>query len=83
MMPDLYWDGLFEVIERTLNPRRKRTLAPPFKRITKRKPKAKAKAKAAAEKRPTSRVAPKNRKAAEAKKPRAKTAAQRSPTSCG
>jgi hypothetical protein len=37
LAPDLYWDELFEVIERTLSPRRKRTRAPPPKR----KPKAK------------------------------------------
>jgi hypothetical protein len=41
MIPDLYWDGLFEVIERTLNPARKRTPAPPSKRLTKSKPKSK------------------------------------------
>lgn len=34
MTPDLYWDGLFEVIERTLNPTRKRKPELPSKRLT-------------------------------------------------
>lgn len=62
MTPDLYWDELFEVIEHTLNPRRKRTRAPPSKRITKRKPKAKTRV------RQSSRRAPKRA----AKRPHAK-----------
>ncbi len=60
-----YWEGLFEVIERTLNPRLKRTPAPPSKRITKRKPKVKAK------KCPPSKVARKAKKAT--RKTRAKS----------
>ena len=62
MTLDLYWDGLFEVIERTLNPRRKRTRAPPSKRITRRKLKAKTRV------RKSTRRAPKRA----AKRPQAK-----------
>jgi hypothetical protein len=69
MIPDLCWDGLFEVIELTLNPTRKRTPAPPSKHVTKSKPKSKkAKAKL------RSRRKTKQKTAAEAKKPRAKAA---------
>ena len=60
MTPDLYWDRLFEVIERTLSPHRKPS-APPSKRISKRKPKARTKRKV------SRRVVPKAKKAKEQK----------------
>jgi len=61
MTRDLYWHGLFKVIERTLSPHRK-PAAPPSKRVvskaTARKPKALTKTKS------KKRAAPKRRKVA-------------------
>ena len=50
MTLDLYWEGLYEVIDKALNPRRSRPTAPPSRRVTKRKtkgPTRKRKSKAA------------------------------------
>lgn len=70
MTSNLYSEGLFEVIERTLNPSCKRTPAPPSKRLTKSKPKSKIKVNAKLR----TRRKTKQKTAAEANKPRAKAA---------